>query len=261
MLKNQDTADLPENKTRKSALPSTGPRKTLRPGRYYSLLALRTALWTAILIACFAYAVNEGAFRPETVAAAKKPSLAVQRPRQEIQMAVVPAYAPPQADSLALVKAAPRGTTSAPARQKAPIPRLASGASGRWFAKIDFRPAGSGALQEREREEAPRGPGDGEVALTKAALTKKIKVGGARPVSASLEKRYSTVDKEAERLRSEHNRKAEAEKIKRKRELRGQIELSALMLALAVVLAVAASRIIKAWRAIQKPDGTHWTLK
>ncbi len=253
--------DLPENKTRKSALPSTGPRKTLRPVRYFSLLALRTALWTAIIIACFVYAVNEGALRPAALSAVKKSSLAVQRPRQEVPMAVVPAYAPPQADSLALVKPAPRGGASAPAQQKAPLPRLVSNTSGRWFAKVDFRPAGSGALQEPAQEATPRGPGDGEVALSKAALSKKIKVGGARPVSASLEKRYSSVDKEAERLRSEYNRKTEAEEIKRKQKLQGHIELSALILALAAVLAVAASRIIKAWRAIQKPDGTHWTLK
>ncbi len=253
--------DQPENKARKSALPSTGPRKTLRPGRYFSLLALRTALWTAILVACFAYAVNEGAFRPGFISAEKKTSPAEQRPRQETPMAVVPEYAPPQADSLALVKAAPRGGAGRPVRQKEASPRLVSNTPGRWFAKIDFRSAGSGAVQEPGQEAAPRGPADGEVALNKAALAKKIKVGGARPVSASLEKRYSTVDKEAERLRSEHNRKAEAEEIKRKQKLQGHIELSAALLALAAFLAIAASRVIKAWRAIQKPDGTHWTLK
>lgn len=253
--------DLPENKTRKSALPTTGPRKTLRPGRYFFRLALRTALWTSIIIACFVYAVNEGAFRPAAVSGEKKPSLTAQRPVQEVPMAVVPAYAPPRADSLALVKPPPRGGASKPVRQKAPLPRLVSNTSGRWFAKVDFRPAGSAALQEPGQEVTPRGPGDGEVALTKAALTKKIKVGGARPVSASLEKRYSSVDKEAERLRSEFKRKAEAGEIKRKQELRGHLEVSAVILALAAVLAVAASRILKAWRAIQKPEGTHWTLK
>jgi len=176
-------------------------------------------------------------------------------------MAVVPAYAPPQADSLTMIKAPPRGSVSTPVPQKAAIPRLVSNSSGRWFAKIDFRSGEAGELQEPMQEEARRGPGDGEIAITQAALSRKIKVRGARPVSASLEKRYASVDKEAEKLRSEFRRKAEAAEIARKQRLRKQIELSALILAIAAMLAIAASRIVKAWRAIQKPDGTHWTLK
>jgi len=253
--------DQSENITRKSALPSTGPRKTLRPVRYYSRLALRTALWTAILISCFAYAVNEGAFRPAAPSAAQKARSAAQPPRQDPPMAVAPAYAPPQPDSLKLVKAAPRARASKPVPQKAALPRLVSNTSGRWFAKVNFRSGGAGELREPTQEEARRGPGDGEIAIDQAALSKKIKVKGARPVSASLEKRYASADKEAEKLRSEFDSKAEAGEIERKRQLRGHIALSAAILALAALLVVAASRIIKAWRAIQKPEGKHWTLK
>lgn len=254
--------DQQENPHRKSALPSTGPRKTLRPGRYYSRLALRTALWAAIIAGCFAYAVHEGVFMPAAPSAAPKTPPAVRRPREELPMAVVPTYAPPQADSLALIRAAPRGRASTPVpQQKAAIPRLVSNTSGRWFAKINFSPESTDGLQEPPQEETRRRPDDGEIAITKAALGRKIKVKGARPVSASLEKRYASVDKEAERLRSESVRKAEAAEIARKQRQRGHIELSAIILAAAALLAIAASRIIRAWRSIQKPDGTHWTLK
>lgn len=245
----------------KSPVPRGAPRKTLRPWRYYPLLALRTAALTAIVLACFAYAVREGAFEPAP-AAVERPEPVPAPAVLETPMAVFPAAERPRSDSLAMVKTPARTAEKAPARQAAGRPRLSPEASGRWFAKVDFQRRGENQEETAEAAEAPRrNLPDGAVVIGGAELSRKIKVKGSRPVPPAAARRYSLVDKEAEGLRLERLRLAEAAEAARQRELRKRAALAALALALLAALSVAASRVISAWRSIHKPDGPHWTLK
>ena len=241
----------------KSPVPRGAPRKTLRPWRYYSLLALRTAALTAIVLACFGYAVREGAFEPAP-AEVRRPEPAPAPAVTEMPLAVFPAAERPRTDSLAMVKAPARTAEKSLARQAPARPRLSPEASGRWFARVDFQRGG----ETREETETPRrNLPDGAVVIGGAELSRKIKVKGSRPVPPAAAKRYSLVDKEAEGLRLERLRLAESAEAARQRELRKRAALAALALALLAALSVAASRIISAWRSIHKPDGPHWTLK
>lgn len=241
------------------AAPDNAPRRTLRPGRYYSLLAFRTALWTSLALGCFVCAFKEGVF-PAGEHAVKKTASQAARPAQELPMAAVPSYVPPQADSLSMVKAAP-GRSESPAPGAAAgrgVPRLASTDPGRWFAQVKFRRPEAAADRE---EAASADAGDGAVSITREAFSRKIKVRGGRPVSAAAARRYASVDKEAEQLRASLRARTEAAEAARKKLLRERLELAALILALAAALTAAASRLISAWRSIHRPDGPHWTLK
>ena len=240
------------------------PRTSLRPWRALLFLLFRTSVWTAMSLACGLYYVN-GALRQAPGKPAAETAVEAKKPARR-----TPLKNPPEAprsvgleiaDPLSLIKIPKAGPASkeGPERTKA-RPRLKA---------VTF--AGSGGsfntLERDEPEQAPESraentPHDEEaVLLPPAALSKKVKVKGARPVSAITGKKYSGVDPEAELLRERIRRQAEAAETA-KAQLRHEKLLFAGWLALLALAAMLIpSRVIKAWRLIHKPEGSHWTLK
>jgi hypothetical protein len=121
-------------------------------------------------------------------------------------------------------------------------------------------------LGQEEQEQAPgraeTAPRDQDAVLLPAsAMLSSVKVKGARPVPAAAGKKYSGVDPEAEFLRERMRQQATAAEAA-KFQLRSEKLLLAgwlAMLSLAAMLIP--SRVIKAWRLIHRPEGSHWTLK
>ncbi|OGR64829.1 MAG: hypothetical protein A2X31_02755 [Elusimicrobia bacterium GWB2_63_22] len=227
------------------------------------LKLLLTGFWTALVLAAGLYGVKKVLEREPAAAAAEPPM-----PEQEDAPLPAPerlpladaGYGPgPKAGSLALVKKGTLPEDPEPdAVLRAARPRLrpaSFGSSGGNFA--------SAGLGREAADQAParaRIP-DEAVVLNQAALKKKIAVKGARPVSAATAKRYSGIDLESEALRLVRLRQEEALAASYKQLRREQLTLSALISLLIIVLTVLGSRVIHALRLIEKPDGSHWTLK
>ena len=241
-------------------MPARGaPRPSLRPGRRYFYLALRTGLWTAAALSCAAYLSFEKLSPPARAAAPEAaPAPAARETRLAAPPPEAPAPAAPAQDSVALVKgyrstakkAAPAGTAK---------PRLVTpeGSRGGWFAQNVFPSERDGGATAPE---APRPDPDAPV-LSGKALKAGLKVKGARPVPKAVARRYAGQDPEGEsarqgRLIRETAEAAELERLARKRLLR----YSAVFFLIAA-FSTAASRVLQAWRGIHKPDGPHWTLR
>ena len=243
-----------------SSLSAFGWRRSLL------LKLLLTGFWTALVLAAGLYGVKRVLERDPSVPAAA----AAVPPMPEQEDAPLPAperlpladagYGPgPKAGSLALVKKGKLPEDPGPdAVSRAARPRLrptSFGSSGGNFASPGF--SRETADQSPARRQIP----DEAVVLNQAALTKKIAVKGARPVSAATAKRYSGIDLESEALRLFKLRQEEARAASYKQLRREQLTLSALISLLIITLTVLGSRVIHALRLIEKPDGSHWTLK
>lgn len=99
------------------------------------------------------------------------------------------------------------------------------------------------------------------VFLGRTALAKKIRMKGSLPVSAAAERRYTGADREAEKLRAVILNRAEAAEAERKRLRRQRVLIAGWIVLAALVIMLIASRVVKAWRLLERPEGTHWTLK
>lgn len=238
------------------------PKTTLRRGRDLFFLGLRTAAWTAVALACALYFINDSirpapgkpAVRTEPAAGKSARRTAINPPPRTHRASGLEI-----ADPLALIKG-PRayGEGNAPAKKTA-VPR---------FKTVTF--AGSGgkfaALGQDEQEpaqaRAENPPRDQEAVLLPAsALGKAVKVKGARPVPVSTGKKYSGIDPEAEFLRERMRRQAaeyEAGKVRLRNE---KLLLTGWLTLLVLAAMLIPSRVIKAWRLIHKPEGSHWTLR
>ncbi len=242
------------------------PKVTLHGGRALFYLLLRTSLWTAVILACGLYYVNE-ALRPAPVkpaaAAAARAKKTPRPPALEKPPKAPPAQGPEMADPLSLITA-PRAGASTYEKKGA---RALSAARTRLKA-VTF--GGSGGnfvpLGQEEQEQAPglteSAPRDQDAVLLPAsAMLSSVKVKGARPVPAAAGKKYSGVDPEAEFLRERMRRQAEAAEAYRIRLRNEKLSLAGWLILLVLAVTLIASRVVKAWRAIHKPEGSHWTLK
>jgi hypothetical protein len=229
------------------------------------LKLLLTGFWTALVVGAGLYglklvlgrepAVPDAPVAAEPVTAREDEPL----PAPE-RLPLADAGIAPSAGSLALVKKGklPEDPGPAPASKQAARPRLRPagfGGSGGNFASPGLSEETEATAPARRRN-LPEG-----VVLNQAALAKKIKVKGARPVSVATAKRYSGIDPEAEALRFFKERQAEAQVEAYKQLRREQLLLSGLILLAIIALMVAGSRVIRALRLIERPDGPHWTLK
>ncbi|PKQ19286.1 MAG: hypothetical protein CVT66_10875 [Actinobacteria bacterium HGW-Actinobacteria-6] len=230
------------------------------------LKLLLTAFWTALLAAAglygFKLVLEREPAAPEAPVAAEPVTAqddeALPAP-ERLPLADAGNGSAPSAGSLALVKKGKLPEDPGPdAVSRAARPRLrpvSFGGSGGNFASPGFGEE-TGAPAPARRRNLPEG-----VILNQAALAKKIKVKGARPVPAGTAKRYSGMDPESEALRFFRQRQTEARAESFKQLRREQLLLSGLILLSIVALMVAGSRVIHALRLIEKPDGPHWTLK
>jgi len=230
---------------------------------------LLTAFWTALMLAAGLYGVKRVLEREPSApaAAAAVPPMPAQDvkdverlPAPERLPLADSGYGPgAKAGSLAMVKNVELTEPEPDAISKqAARPRLrpaSFGGSGGNFAGTAFN------SETAAQRPAPRRTPDEGVILNTAALAKKIKVKGARPVPPSTAKRYSGIDPESEALRLFKQRQKEAQAASYKELRREQLILSALIILSIFVLTVLGSRVIHALRLIEKPDGTHWTLK
>jgi len=230
------------------------------------LKLLLTAFWTALVLAAGLYGVKrvlerEPAAPAAPVAAEPAPEPGTESLPPPERLPAGAGYGPgPKAGSLALIKKGklPEDPEPDAVSRQASRPRLrpaSFGGSGGNF-------AGPGLSEETE-EPAParrRNTPEG-VILNQAALVKKIKVKGARPVPVATAKRYSGIDPESEALRFFRQRQAEAQAESYKQLRREQLTLSGLILLSILALMVAGSRVIHALRLIEKADGPHWTFK
>ncbi|MEI7528835.1 MAG: hypothetical protein WCK76_07815 [Elusimicrobiota bacterium] len=245
-------------------------------------LLLRTAALTALILASGLYCVKEGALngfkwnRPGTTAPpaentpAEKPAV-LPAPEKAAPGAAGRTARTAPADPLALIKPdePPARRTSGvpkPAARGGPaaIPRMRPvtfGGSGGKFARLTADdPAGSVAAAQPPAAGGRARAEDG-VVLTPDALSKKIRVKGAAPVSPAAEKRYTGADPEAGKLRAAIRAKAEAAAAARRQLRREQFMAAGLLLLAALAIILIPSRLIKAWRLLEKPEGKHWTLK
>ncbi len=233
------------------------PRKTLRGRHELSQRLLRTALATAIITASGLYLLNDTLRSPRINPA--------QRPSPPAGTAAAPALSPPAVasaaltDPLALIKHSKAAEEYGAAPRKAEPPRLKA---------VTF--AGSGgnfsALGQKAREQETARTGsalrDQEAVLLPAyALKKAVRVKGAGPVPASIGKKYSGVDPEAESLRERLRRQAEADKTGKARLRDEKLLLIGWLILLVLAAMLIPSRLIKAWRLIHKPEDSHWTLR
>lgn len=240
--------------------------KTLRPGRRLFFLALRTLLLTCALLACLLYLAQEKASPPvdpprqpaPEEAGNSLPAIRARAGKSRYGEDAVAAW--PGAGSVEMVKSPDISRDTKTSVKRTFIPRLqtSGGDQGRWYAQVSFGP------RDHPAEAAPetkRETGGDAVFIPPGAVSKKIVVRGARPVSRKDEKRYASIDAKAEQLRQKRRLEGEAEK-ERLGLLRHEKAVISfwLILTLAAGL-IAASRVIKAWRSIHKPDGPHWTLK
>jgi len=241
-------------------------KKTLRGGRALFYLLLRTSAWAAILLACGLYYLNETLPTPPVKPAADTAGGVMQTGRRPFLSR--PPHAKTQqaaemADPLYLIKASKAGTNAAGTRTAAPgaaAPRLKAvtfaGSGGR------FVPLGQAAPEQGSASRTEGAPRDGDaVLLPAAALSRKVKVTGAKPVPAALGKKYSGIDPEAEFLRERLRRQAAAAEASAEQLRHEELLLTGWLLLLALAVMILPSRVIKAWRLIQKPEGSHWTLK
>ena len=259
----------------KSTLALNPPKKTFHPVKAALYLLLRTAIWTSLILILGILYIKEGGIADTRRLPAEKKSF-----KNSVVLPVLPAgasYEPvlPEhtapADPLALIKtgskAAPRAiNTSRQKMRNVPpvLPRLRPmgfGESGGNFAQLGTdKPERSPAASPRPVAVSPAYAQEGLV-LTPGALSKKIKVKGSVPVSAAAEKRYTGVDKEAEMLRAALRAKVEAAEAARKQLRREQFMAAGIIVLSALVIMLVASRIIKAWKTLEKPEGKHWTFK
>lgn len=242
------------------------PKATLHAGRALFYLLLKTFLWTAVLLACGLYYANES-LRPAPVkpaaAAAARAKKTPRTPALKEPPKAPPPQGPEMADPLSLItapkagantyeKKGARAQTAARTRLKA----VTFGGSGG-----NFVPLGQ-EEQERAPGRTKSAPRDQDAVLLPAsAMLRSVKVKGARPVPAAAGKKYSGVDPEAEFLRERMRRQAAAAE-EAKLQLRNEKLLLSFWLALLALAAMLIpSRVIKAWRLIHRPEGSHWTLK
>ena len=242
-------------------------RTTLRPWRALFNLLLRAFTCTAVILGCGLYYLNEALLpapvKPAeiTAAPAKSPS---RRTYLKSPPKAPPAPGPKLADPLSLIKASKPVADSygneSDAGKNAARPRLKA---------VTF--AGSGGrfipIGQEEREQAPGSRTESArrdletVLLPASALSKKITVKGAKPVSVLAGKKYSGVDPEAEFLRERMRRQAAAAEASRLQLRKEKLLLTGWLALLALAAMLIPSRVIKAWRLIQKPEGSHWTLR
>ncbi len=229
------------------------------------LKLLLTAFWTGLLVAAGLYGFKLVLEREP--AAPEAPSAEQPVPEPGIETLPAPERLPlaaagtaPSAGSLALVKKGklPEDTEPDAVSKRAARPRLrpaSFGGSGGNFASPGFTDETELPAPVRKRN-LPDG-----VILNQAALVKKIKVKGARPVSVAAAKRYSGIDPESDALRYFKQRQAEAQAEAYRQLRREQLTLSGLILLAILALMIAGSGVIDALRLIEKPDGPHWTFK
>lgn len=245
--------------------PRLNPLKaTLHGGRALFFLLLRTFLWTAVILACGLYYVNKSLLpapvKPAAAAAAraKRPT---RQPALKKPPEPPPAQGPEMADPLSLITAPKAGATAAaPSKKTSAVPRLKTvtfaGSGG------SFVPIGQAEPEEDRGSLAENAPRDQEaVLLPAAALSKKVKVKGARPVPVLTGKKYSGMDPEADFLRERVRRQAAAAEALKKQLLNEELMLAGWLALLALAATLIPSGVIKAWRLIQKPEGSHWTLR
>jgi len=255
-----------------SLAPLNSPKKTLHPVRAAVWLALRTALWTALILASGLYCANEGILPQRGKPPAGKEIIHKPAPiparQKSSRLPAAGAVRTAATDPLALIKPGKPlpGLERKAASRRAPaaIPRMRPatfGSSGGGFAPLlaDYAEnrasAPSPAATDRKARE------EEGVFLGQAALSKKVRLKGARPVSAAAEKRYTGTDREAGELRAVILSRAEAAEAERKRLRRGRLILAGWIVLAALAIMLIASRVVKAWRLLEKPEGKHWTLK
>ncbi len=90
---------------------------------------------------------------------------------------------------------------------------------------------------------------------------KTIQIAGAKPVSEAMERRYAGKDPESEMRKARERAKAEEAEAAAKRLLRDQLKLSAILMVVGLFVMIFGSRILRAMRLLDEPEGTHWTLK
>lgn len=248
---------------------------TLRRRTALPVRLLLTAFYTAVSLAAGLYGVQHWPAAPvsapaEITQTEPLPDEPVDLPEPEPAAFYPRAAAPGAASgSVAMVKAG-KAPAEGPQESYRPSARAAAG-------KPRLRPAtfgssgGNFAAQPRETQAtdyeptAPEPPraraSEGEILLNPSDLSKKIKVKGAKPVSAARAKRYSGMDKESEMLRAKRLAEAEAAKAAEELLFREKLKLVGLITFVVLAISLLGSRVIRALHLLDNPDGPHWTLK
>lgn len=260
----------------KASFPLNPPKKTFHPVKAALYLLLRTAIWTSLILILGIYYVKEGG-----VSVAQRLPPAKTTFKNSVSLLPAPSAVSRQeagatvrtasTDPLALIKTGnkpiiPRVVRASQQRARntqVAIPRLrpmAFGESGGNFAQLGTdKPERTPAAGPGPAAVSPAYAQEGLV-LTSAALSRKIHIKGSAPVSAAAEKRYTGADKEAEMLRVVLRSKAEAAEAASKQLRREQLMAGGIIMLSALVIMLVASRVIKAWKTLEKPEGKHWTL-
>lgn len=245
---------------------------TLRRRTPLTVRLLATAFYTAFILAAGLYGVRHWPAAP-----ASSPAEIAQTEPQPEEPATLPEPEPaafyPRAaaqgaasGSVAMVKAGeapaeePRESYRPSARASAGKPRLRPatfGSSGGNFASQPRETQTPGYEPPTPRARAR----DGEILLSQSDLSKKIKLKGARPVSAARAKRYSGMDKEAEMLRARRLAEAAAAKAAEELLFREKLKLVGLITFVVLAISLLGSRVIRALHLLDNPDSPHWTLK
>ena len=248
--------------------PKLNPAKTtLRDGRALFYKLLRTFIGTVVIMACGLYYIKDlllpapATPPPNTAAGVKRTA---RRPALNKPPHSTAPLTAEMVDSLSLIKIPKTGastygkeSSSAKSAAKPRLKTVTFAGSGGSFVPIRRDEPG----QEPDSR-AANSPRDQEaVQLTAAALSKKVKVKGARPVPVLTGKKYSGIDPEAEFLRGRMRRQAEAAKAAEEQLRHEKLLLTGWLALLALAAMLIPSRVIKAWRLINKPEGSHWTLK
>lgn len=238
--------------TTESFPPLHSPKRTLRGRRALVYLLLRTALWMSIIIASAVYLASD-ALKPPPV-----------EPPAEDVSEEPPPLPPPalhdpdesgrgrrqdQAGTLQLVQPLAAEPRAMPRSRS--IPSLADSRGSFMNRPGFFRNSNLAASRPAMRREAMEGP---------ALLEKKFIAKGVAPVSSETGKRYNP-DKDAEKAREKVRRQAEAAELARKRLLKEKVKLTLLITVVATAIMILGSRVIKALRLLDEPEGPHWTLK
>lgn len=245
---------------------------TLRRRTPLPVRLLLTAFYTAVSLAAGLYGVRHWPAAPvsapaEIARSEPQPEEPVTLPEPEPAAFYPKAAARGAASgSVAMVKAG-KAPAEEPQESYRPSARAAAG-------KPRLRPAtfgssgGNFAAQPRETADpgyAPAAPrarvSEGEILLKPSDLSKKIKVKGARPVSAARAKRYSGMDKESEMLRARRLAELAAAKAAEDLLFRERLKLVGLITFVVLAISLLGSRVIRALHLLDNPDGPHWTLK
>ncbi|MDO8806019.1 MAG: hypothetical protein Q7R35_16500 [Elusimicrobiota bacterium] len=241
---------------------------TLRARSALPARLLLTAFYTAVILAAGLYGVRHWPAAPHEITQTEpQPEEPAALPEPE-HAAFYPRAAAPGAasGSVAMVKAG-KAPAEEPPESYRPAARAAAG-------KPRLRPAtfgssgGNFATQPRETTAPVYAPpaararvSEREILLKPSDFTKKIKVKGARPVSAAGAKRYSGMDKESEMLRARRLAEIAAAKAAEELLLREKLKLVGLITFVVLAISLLGSRVIRALHLLDNPEGPHWTLK